>query len=94
LDLLQAAVSGYLSVARAWITEEEVEALPTAAERIALELAARFAADALREEYFGWDPDVAPTRGDHNLLRARNQLALAADLHHKRGQLRGLVLEA
>ena len=41
-----------------------------------LELASRFAADALYESYFGWDKQRYPTRGEHNLVRSRGQLAL------------------
>ena len=43
---------------------------------LVLELASRFASDALAESYFGWDPAIAPTRGDHNLIRAQHQVAL------------------
>ena len=60
-------------------------------ERICLELAARFAADALAEAYFGWNPDVAPTRGDHNLLRARGQASLGASVARQRGELLRLL---
>lgn len=56
-------------------------------ERICLELAARFAADALAEAYFGWNPEVAPTRGAHNLLRARGQASLARSVGRHRGDL-------
>ena len=72
-----AALGGYLSAAP-WLTDAEGASIPRSTERICLELAARFAADALHESYFGWDPSKAATRGEHNLLRARGQLALAA----------------
>lgn len=52
------------------------EALLGGPEWISLELAARFAADALREAYFGWDEARFASRGDHNLVRARGQWAL------------------
>lgn len=83
LDLFNALARRYLASAAPWITDAERDALPRAPARICLELAARFAADALHERYFGWNPAVAPSRGDHNLLRARGQLALAIDAHHK-----------
>lgn len=60
-------------------------------ERICLELAARFAADALAESYFGWSPAVAPTRGDHNLLRARGQASLARSVGRRRAELERLL---
>jgi len=59
---------------------EEWDSVVPGVERITLELAARFARDALEERYFGWDPRVG-SRGDHNLLRARGQLALAQSIH-------------
>ena len=60
---------------------------PLGVERICLELSARFAADALNESYFGWNPEKAPSRGEHNLLRARSQLGLARAVRAQRGAL-------
>ncbi len=54
----------------------ERESLALGLERIALELAARFATDALEERYFAWDPARFASRGEHDLLRARGQLSL------------------
>ena len=71
-----AALRGYLQGAGPWLTQAEVASLAPGLERICLELSARFAADALHETYFGWDPAKAATRGEHNLMRARNQLGL------------------
>ena len=59
------------------VTDAEWAALVPGAERIALELSCRFALDALDESYFGWNPRFGG-RGEHNLLRARGQAALAA----------------
>ncbi|MEE2751965.1 MAG: hypothetical protein VX519_11085 [Myxococcota bacterium] len=61
--------------------------LVSGVERICLELAARFCADALNESYFGWDASIAPGRGEHNLIRAKGQLALAAEVRRQRGDL-------
>ena len=76
LGLFAASATAYLQARP--LTAEERERLPLGITRICLELSARFCADALNERYFGWNPAVAPTRGDHNLLRARGQRALAA----------------
>ena len=62
------------------MTTGERAAVVPATAAVYLELAARFAADALNESYFGWAPARYATRGDHNLARARNQLAAAHDL--------------
>ena len=86
-----AAVAGYLAGAGAWLTGAERAALAPAVERICLELSARFAADALAESYFGWNPEKFATRGDHNLARARNQLGLARDVHAQMPTLQRLV---
>ena len=75
-ELLRTAAQAYVGEARPWLTDDEADAIVPGMVRITLELTARFAADALNETYFGWSPDVAATRGEHNLLRARNQLAL------------------
>lgn len=87
--LFEASAAGYL--AERPLPAEEREALPGGIERICLELSARFAADALREAYFGWDPTVALTRGEHNLLRAEGQLALARSVRDVRGALAAVL---
>ena len=55
----------------------EHHSLPYAMPTIALELAARFARDALEETYFAWDHRTFAHAWQHNLLRARGQLSLA-----------------
>ena len=52
-------------------------------ERISWELAARFAEDALSERYFGFDPKYGG-RGEHNLVRARGQAAMARSVRAHR----------
>ncbi len=89
LPLFEASARGYLAVRP--LPPEELEALPGGIERICLELTARFATDALNESYFGWDPSVAAGRGEHNLLRARGQLALARSVRAVRSQLEGIL---
>jgi Ser/Thr protein kinase RdoA (MazF antagonist) len=76
LAIFEAALAGYRRGAP-FATDDEIASIAPGTWRICLELAARFGADAIRECYFGWDPAVAPGRGEHNLLRARSQLALA-----------------
>jgi Ser/Thr protein kinase RdoA (MazF antagonist) len=71
---------------------EERESLVWGVERICLELSARFALDALKECYFGWSSKVAPSRGDHNLIRAKGQLSLALSVESQRVDLERLVL--
>lgn len=83
--LFEASAGGYLETNP--LPAEERAALIPGVERIALELASRFAGDALNESYFGWNPDVATGRGEHNLLRARGQLSLARSIRQQRREL-------
>ncbi len=85
LELFTASAGGYLAANP--LSAEERAALVPGIERICLELAARFAADALNEAYFGWNPAVAAGRGEHNLLRARGQASLAGEVRGMRGAL-------
>lgn len=92
--VFEAAVTSYAGGARAFIQPDEVSSLVSGFETIALELAARFAADALAESYFGWDPSRYPSRGAHNLARAGNQLALAQAVRARRSALEAMVRRA
>lgn len=89
--LFEAALGGYASAGRRFMTARERAAVVPATAAIALELSARFAADALEERYFGWAPARWPARGEHNLARARNQLAAARDLLAQRTTLEALA---
>ena len=84
-NLFEAGMRGYQRFQP--LSLEMRERIVRGVERICLELAARFAADALNEAYFGWDPAVAPGQGEHNLLRARGQLALAQEVRGMRRDL-------
>jgi hypothetical protein len=76
----EAALQGYRRGAAGFLLADEWQAVPAATLSIALELAARFAADALNESYFGWDRKRFETASEHNLQRARAQLTLAGDI--------------
>ena len=76
MEVFRASFAGYASGIGRALTEAERSALLGGVEWISLELASRFAADALFESYFGWDPQRFPSRGEHNLVRGRGQLAL------------------
>ena len=54
----------------------ELASLAHGIERLCVELASRFAADALRESYFGWNPALFESAGAHNLSRTHGQLSL------------------
>jgi Ser/Thr protein kinase RdoA (MazF antagonist) len=86
LALFAAAAEGWLSALAFPLAPGERESLALGLERIALELAARFACDALEESYFRWDPERFASRGEHNLLRARGQLSLWRQARATRGE--------
>jgi len=80
LELFAAAMGGYLPRV-SFMTPEERAAIPLGVETIALELAARFCADALNESYFGWNPQRFASRSEHNLIRGIGQLNVFKSLH-------------
>lgn len=93
LDLFEAS-------ARAWLGEVgelsplEVEQLVPGVERICLELAARFCADAVRNCYFREDRARFPQPGAHNLHRAEGQLHLALSAREAAGRAAAVVKDA
>lgn len=90
LTIFEAALGGYRTTA-GFATGAELASIAPGTWRICLELAARFGADAYHEAYFGWDPSVAPGRGEHNLLRARGQLALAQAVERRLPELQAIA---
>lgn len=86
-----AALHGYAESAGALLTREERDAIVPGVETIATELAARFAADAYEDRYFGWDARRFASRVEHNLARARAQLSLAESIDAQRDALRDAV---
>jgi Ser/Thr protein kinase RdoA (MazF antagonist) len=76
LEIFAASLDGYVAGIRRRLDPPERRALLLGVEWISLELAARFAADALGESYFGWDAARFPGRGEHNLVRARGQWSM------------------
>lgn len=75
-EIFRAAVQGYLADLGRPLSEEERRAILLGPDWVSLELAARFATDALEETYFRWDPARFPGRGEHDLVRARGQHSL------------------
>jgi aminoglycoside phosphotransferase (APT) family kinase protein len=76
LDVMRASLDGYREGLGGALAPDTRRALLLGVEWVSLELAARFAADALLEAYFGWDARRFASRGDHNLVRARGQWSL------------------
>lgn len=72
-----AALDGYARHAREFLTRQEWLAIAPATLTIYLELAARFCADALNEDYFSWDAGRFDSHSEHSEVRARGQLNAA-----------------
>ena len=88
LDLFRAYTEGYLSEAQSFLTDAEVDSLATGAAVITLELSSRFLADYLTgDKYFRIDYP------EHNLVRAKAQLALFQDMMLHMDEMQGIVKE-
>lgn len=92
--IFAAAIEAYAEATSGLLTPAERAALVLGVETIATELSARFCADALNERYFGWDAARFRTRGEHNELRARSQLAVARSVRAQRPALEKIVARA
>jgi hypothetical protein len=62
----------------------EKQSLVAGIERICLELSARFCADAINNNYFKEDRVAHPIAGQHNLIKATSQYALAKQVNTNR----------
>ncbi len=91
MELFSGAMQGYAAAARAMLQPDEWQAFVPAAGIIMVELAARFTADALTENYFGWDAQNFPDRSTHNQIRAEGQLNLYTDYAAHRQQAEAAV---
>lgn len=87
LHLFEVYTKGYLEAATA-LTDREVELLPLGAFVITLELATRFMKD-----YLDGDLYFKTAYPEHNLVRARSQMKLAADMQTKFDEMNRIVAE-
>jgi Ser/Thr protein kinase RdoA (MazF antagonist) len=91
LATFAAAVRGFRSVADAIVSDAERLAIVVGLETVCFELAARFAVDVFRDDYFGWDAARFPSRRAHNVVRAQGQLTLGRAVRAARGDAIDLV---
>jgi Ser/Thr protein kinase RdoA (MazF antagonist) len=87
LDSFAAVMRGYARTCPDAVTPAELLSAIDGFETVSLELASRFAADAINDSYFGWDAQRFGSRREHNLLRARGQLALSRAVRAQRAVL-------
>lgn len=92
LAIFAAAMRGLRSTAGDLLSEDERRSIVIGLETVCFELAARFCVDVFADSYFGWDPSRFPSRREHNLVRARGQLALGNAVRASRGDALHAVL--
>ncbi len=90
----RAALNGYARHTRELLTRQEWLAIPPATLIIYLELAARFCADSLNEDYFSWDADRFRSHSEHSEIRARGQLNAANSVLEQFAELTDAVNKA
>jgi Ser/Thr protein kinase RdoA (MazF antagonist) len=86
-DAFRALMTGYAGACPIGVERHEILSAIDGLETISLELASRFAADVIVDEYFGWDATRFASRREHNLLRARGQLALSRSVRKQKAEL-------
>lgn len=92
LPTFAAAMRGFRSIADGIVSDDERRSIAVGVETVCIELAARFATDVFRDEYFGWDGSRFASRRAHNLVRARGQLALGLAVRRVRDDVLAIVL--
>ena len=86
LNLFEQFTRGFLSEVRDILTPEEIELMPQSVMTLSCELAMRFLTD-----YIDGDLYFKIRTPDHNLIRARNQMALTRDIESKLGEMKAIV---
>ena len=87
LHLFQVYTRGFLEVATS-LTDKEIEVLPLGAYVMTLEVATRFLKDYLEGDHY-----FKVAYADHNLVRARTQIKLVADMERKMAEMERIVAE-
>jgi len=86
LNLFELFTKGFLSEVKDILTPEEIRLLPLSVRIIACELAMRFLTD-----YIDGDLYFKIRTPEHNLVRARNQMALVRDIEAKFDEMQAIV---
>jgi Ser/Thr protein kinase RdoA (MazF antagonist) len=74
IENFRAGLDGYCSRAKHLLEKTETDSILPATQVIYMELAARFCADALNENYFAWDTERFSSHSEHSQIRAMGQL--------------------
>lgn len=92
--IIAAAACGYAEGAQGLLTRDEIHSVILGLETVCVELAARFCLDVFEDTYFGWDQKRFASRREHNLVRAKGQLALGQSVARQRDALQSLWVAA
>ncbi len=90
LDIVSATATGYRQAADSAFLGSRFATVGLGLEIICIELAARFCTDVFTDNYFGWNPTQFASRREHNLVRAKGQLALGLSATEKRAAIAAL----
>lgn len=88
LNLYRGFAEGFISAAAPILTDEELDTMALGAITIAIELGMRFL-----DDYITGDKYFTTHYEGHNLVRARCQLTLAADMERKLDEMNSIVKE-
>lgn len=86
LDYFRAFAEGFIGEQRETITPQEAELLPIAGNMLTLECGMRFLADYLEGDHY-----FATAYPEHNLVRARTQIALVREMEEQQLEIRQTV---
>lgn len=86
LELFETFAKGYMSVAKEFLTDDEVDSLSVGAKIMTLECGVRFLTD-----YLNGDTYFKIHRPEHNLDRCRTQFKLVADMETKMDEMKKIV---
>ena len=90
IEIFRASASAWLQSGPE-LTQLELENLAPGIERICLELAARFCADSVVNQYFKEDTSTYPQPGKHNLVRAATQFKVAESSRNCRVETQRII---
>ena len=88
MDIFRALVRGFLDGAQGCLTKKELELLPFSGELITFEIGLRFLTD-----YLDGDRYFRVAYPEHNLVRARAQMKLVADMEAHWDEMQAIVAE-
>ncbi len=88
LELFEAYVDGYLSETAESLNETEIENLAFGAKLMTFECGIRFLTDYLEGDVY-----FRTTHPEHNIIRARNQFRLVADMEEHMDEMNAIVMK-